>query len=440
MTAADTNLPSPSVRTLLLLSIPALVIGGVAALALWALEGLAGLLETGLWSGLPHLLGIDGSSGWWIVAVLTATGAAVGLVVWLVPGHAGPDSATTELVDQPPAPAVIPSLALAAVLALAGGVSLGPENPIIAINASILVALGARVLKAVPSRLIQLMSAAATVGAMFGTPVAAALVFTGVVAALPAGGALWDRLFLPLVAAGSGSVTARLLSHPQFGLPLPAYTAIHWQDVVSVCAIAVVAAALGAAGAFAFPWIHRGFHALKYPFVVTLAGGLVLGILGAIGGPITLFKGLSQMGELIQHRSDYGAWQLVLIVLVKLAALLVAASAGFRGGRVFPAVFIGTAVGLLAATVVPGIPLVVAVAAGVLGMTLAVARDGWIAIFVAVAVTQSVLALLLVTLAILPAWLVVTGAPEWLIRPTSLRGADGAARSSAPRSPAPPPS
>ncbi len=419
MSAAEPVRPmaAPTVRTLLLLSIPALVIGVVSALSLWLLETLAGVLEDWLWTSLPGAVGADGASGWWIFLVLSVTGAAVGLVVWLVPGHAGPDSATTELVSTPLRPAVVPSLALAAVLSLAGGVSLGPENPIIAINASVLVALVARLWKRVPTQLVLLMAASATIGAMFGTPVAAALVFTGIVAAAPGGGALWDRLFLPLVAAAAGSETMTLLAHPQFGVPMPAYTDVHWQDVIAAFVIATAAAALGVLGATVFPAVHRAFHSLRNPLLVSLAGGVVLGALGALGGPITLFKGLEQMGELIHDRADYSAGQLVLVVLVKLAALLVAASAGFRGGRVFPAVFIGSAVGLLAAALVPGIPLAVAVASGVLGLTVAVARDGWIAIFVALAVTQSVAVLPIMCLAILPAWLVVTRAPEWLIKP-----------------------
>jgi H+/Cl- antiporter ClcA len=139
------------------------------------------------------------------------------------------------------------------------------------------------------------------------------------------------------------------------------------------------------------------------------------------------------MGTLVVNRADYSAGQLTLIIVVKLVALLVAASAGFRGGRVFPAVFIGAAVGTLANALVPAVPLPVAVAAGVLGITLAVTRDGWIAIFVGVAVTQNLLVLPILSLAVLPAWLMVTKAPEFLIKPakltpTSPRAAGGAGR------------
>jgi hypothetical protein len=68
-----------------------------------------------------------------------------------------------------------------------------------------------------------------------------------------------------------------------------------------------------------------------------------------------------------------------------------------------------------------------------MGMTLAAARDGWIAIFVGVAVTQNLLVLPLLALAILPAWLMVTKAPELLIpaataTPTSPRAAGGEGR------------
>ena len=68
-----------------------------------------------------------------------------------------------------------------------------------------------------------LLAASATIGALFGTPVAAALVFTGLVAAVRAGGSLWDKLFLPLAAAGAASITMHLLGAPPFAFDVPAY-------------------------------------------------------------------------------------------------------------------------------------------------------------------------------------------------------------------------
>ncbi|MFP3465157.1 ion channel protein [Leifsonia sp. SIMBA_070] len=434
MATTEPQLAAPTVRQLVMLCIPAVVVGVLCALSLWAVDEVSGVIEQGVWKALPGALGIDPTSGWWIFAVLTVTGAAVGLVVWLVPGHAGPDSATTELVGPILRIAAVPSLALAAILGLAGGVSLGPENPIIAINISVLVTLVGLLWKAVPTQLVVLMAASGTIGALFGTPVAAALLFTGIVAAAKGGGALWDRLFLPLVSAGAGAITMTLLAHPSLIIPMPAYTKVNGWDLLAAIVIGVVATALGLVGVYLFPIVHRLFHALRNPLLMTLLGGAVLGLLGVLGGPITLFKGLSQMGQLVTDRADYSAGQLTVIVLVKLVALLVAAGAGFRGGRVFPAVFIGTALGTLAVALVPAIPLQVAVAAGVMGLALVVTRDGWVALFVGVAVTDNLLILPILCLAVLPAWLMVTKAPEMLIRPapeltpTSPRAAGGAGR------------
>ncbi len=122
-----------SPRQLLLLAIPAIVIGAFAAFLLWLLEQLADLLGGVVWETLPDALGVD-PTGWWIVLILTLTGLAVGIGLRFLPGHGGPDSATTELIGPPLALEVLPGLAIVTVLGLAGGVSLGPENPIIAIN------------------------------------------------------------------------------------------------------------------------------------------------------------------------------------------------------------------------------------------------------------------------------------------------------------------
>ena len=406
--------PDVSPRRLLIMALPALLIGVVSALTLWLLEQAAAGLESLLWDTAPQALGVD-PSGWWIVLVLTVTGLAVGLVLQFVPGHGGPDSATTELVDAPLPLATLPSLVIVTFLALAGGVSLGPENPIIAINTALLVALLARLVPAMPARLTALLAAAGTIGALFGTPVAAALVFTGIVAALKSGGALWDRLFLPLVSAGAGAITMHLLGAPPFSFGLPPYGAPQAIDLLTGALVACGAAVIGLAMLAAFPIVYRALHALRYPVLIATTGGLLLGLLGLVGGPITMFKGLQQMGELLQEADDLGATQLAAIAGIKILALLVAASALFRGGRVFPATFIGVALGMLGNVLIPSLPLGLAVACGVLGVLLVVTRDGWIALFIAVAIGGDMTILPMLCVIVLPTWLLVTRAPEFRI-------------------------
>lgn len=421
--------PRLTVRRLLLLSIPAIVIGVLSALSLRLLETIADGLEDVLWTSIPASLGVSADSPWWIFAVLAVTGVAVGLVVWLVPGHAGPDSATTELASTALPLSVLPGLAVVLILSLAGGVSLGPENPIIAINVSLAVALVARMSRAVPPQLVGALAISATIGALFGTPVAAALVFTGMVGEFKMGGSLWDKLFLPLVAAGAGSVTAFLLGGG-FGneAPFAPYGSPQALDLLLGSLLACGAAAFGLVAVYLFPLAHRAFHALRHPLLYITAGGLVLGLLGALGGPITLFKGLEQSAELLADPGDYSPSQLALILLVKVAALVVAASAGFRGGRIFPAVFLGVAAGLLGSALLPGLAPPLAVACGVLGVVLAIARDGWVALFVAVAMVGDVTVLPMLCIIVLPAWLTVTWARPMLITADDLAKEPPAAR------------
>ncbi|MDL9977720.1 ion channel protein [Microbacterium candidum] len=409
---------SPGVRLLILAAIPAVLIGIGSALILKGVYLLSDLLEPVLWQTLPKVFGATESTPWWIFTVLTVTGALIGAVVWLVPGHAGPDSATTELDGPFPKLMALPSLALVLVLSLAGGVSLGPENPILAINAVLAMTLLGR-LKRMPPALLSTLAVAGTIGALFGTPVAAALVFTGAVAGSKLPGSLWDKLFLPLAAAAAGSGTTLLLDGPVFSMGMAPVGQVQPYDLLMATVIAMLAAAIGVLMIWVFPFVHRGFHALRNPLLFTLLGGVVLGVLGMIGGPITLFKGAEQTGELLKNAGHYSTGQLAAIAGIKIVALLVAAGAGFRGGRIFPSVFIGTALGMLGAALVPGLPLPLAVACGVMGFVLAVARDGWIALFIAVAVlgTGDVAVLATLCVIILPTWLVVTKAPGMLIKP-----------------------
>jgi H+/Cl- antiporter ClcA len=76
---------------------------------------------------------------------------------------------------------------------------------------------------------------------------------------------------------------------------------------------------------------------------------------------------------------------------------------------IFPAVFIGAALGLAASALAPDIPPSLAVAAGILGMLLAVARNGWLSLFTAALIVPDPQLLTVLTLVALPARLLCTG-------------------------------
>ena len=398
---------------MLLLSLPAVAIGIASSLILIVVMKIASALQNLLWQRLPGTLGIAQDSPLWIIGVLTLTGIAVGLVIRFSQGHAGPDPACEPLIGAPVPPSALPGLIVALILGLAGGVSLGPEHPIITVNIALAVAIGARLLPRVNRMEWTILASAGTIGALFGTPVAAALIFSQTLngsSEVP----LWDRLFAPLMAAAAGALTTGLFFHPHFSLPIAHYGQMEMTDILSGAIVAAIAIAAGMVAVWCLPRLHAMMHQMKNPVLVLGIGGFILGILGVIGGPVSLFKGLDEMQQMVANQafstSDY-----FLLAVIKLAALVVAAASGFRGGRIFPAVFVGVALGLMLHEHVPAVPAAITVSCAILGIVLVVTRDGWLSLFMAAVVVPNTTLLPLLCIVMLPAWLLLAGKPMMMV-------------------------
>ena len=403
----------PRARTMLLLSLPAVAIGIASSLILIVVMKIASVLQNLLWQRLPGTLGIAQDSPLWIIGVLTLTGIAVGLVIRFSQGHAGPDPACEPLIGAPVPPSALPGLIVALILGLAGGVSLGPEHPIMTVNIALAVAIGARLLPRVNRMEWTILASAGTIGALFGTPVAAALIFSQTLngsSEVP----LWDRLFAPLMAAAAGALTTGLFFHPHFSLPIAHYGQMEMTDILSGAIVAAIAIAAGMVAVWCLPRLHAMMHQMKNPVLVLGIGGFILGILGVIGGPVSLFKGLDEMQQMVANQafstSDY-----FLLAVIKLAALVVAAASGFRGGRIFPAVFVGVALGLILQAHVPAVPAAITVSCAILGIVLVVTRDGWLSLFMAAVVVPNTTLLPLLCIVMLPAWLLLAGKPMMMV-------------------------
>ena len=399
----------PRARTMLLLAPPALIIGVASSLILIVIMKVAAVLQSVLWTSLPSTVGLNASSPTWVILILTLTGIAVGLVIRYSPGHAGPDPATEPLIGAPVDTAALPGLIIALIIGLAGGVSLGPEHPVMAVNIALAVSVGSRILPRVNALDWTILASAGTIGALFGTPVAAALIFSQTLsgnADIP----LWDRLFAPLLSAAAGALTTSLFFHPHFSLPIAHYSQMQLADIFSGAIVAAIAIALGMVAVWCLPRLHRLMHRLKHPVLILGMGGLIMGILGAVGGNITLFKGLDEMQQMAFSQvftvSDY-----LLFALIKLAALVVAAACGFRGGRIFPAVFVGVALGLMLHEHVEAVPAAITISCSILGLVLVVTRDAWLSLFMAAVVVPDTTLLPLLCIVMLPAWLLLAGRP-----------------------------
>ncbi|HCR8592578.1 ion channel protein [Shigella sonnei] len=374
----------PRARTMLLLSLPAVAIGIASSLILIVVMKIASVLQNLLWQRLPGTLGIAQDSPIWIIGVLTLTGIAVGLVIRFSQGHAGPDPACEPLIGAPVPPSALPGLIVALILGLAGGVSLGPEHPIMTVNIALAVAIGARLLPRVNR-----------INGSSEVP-------------------LWDRLFAPLMAAAAGALTTGLFFHPHFSLPIAHYGQMEMTDILSGAIVAAIAIAAGMVAVWCLPRLHAMMNQMKNPVLVLGIGGFILGILGVIGGPVSLFKGLDEMQQMVANQafstSDY-----FLLAVIKLAALVVAAASGFRGGRIFPAVFVGVALGLMLHEHVPAVPAAITVSCAILGIVLVVTRDGWLSLFMAAVVVPNTTLLPLLCIVMLPAWLLLAGKPMMMV-------------------------
>jgi H+/Cl- antiporter ClcA len=112
---------------------------------------------------------------------------------------------------------------------------------------------------------------------------------------------------------------------------------------------------------------------------VTAGLGLLIGLFAMVYQLVTgnsfgqvLFSGEDALPELVAHATDYSLAVLILLIGCKALAYGLSLSA-FRGGPVFPSMFIGAALGI-AASGLPGMDLAPAIGMGIGAMCAAMLR------------------------------------------------------------------
>jgi H+/Cl- antiporter ClcA len=86
---------------------------------------------------------------------------------------------------------------------------------------------------------------------------------------------------------------------------------------------------------------------------------------------LVLFSGQSALPDLV---AEQAGGVLLLVVVAKGLAYSLSLGAGFRGGPIFPAVTIGTALGVAAADLLPGLEATPAIATGIAASVAVVLR------------------------------------------------------------------
>jgi hypothetical protein len=181
-----------------------------------------------------------------------------------------------------------------------------------------------------------------------------------------------------LVSIGMGALTGLSTADISLGpLSLPAFARPHLTDFLWTIPFAV---AIALVTYVIFRLARRVARvAAPRPFLVLPAVGLLIAGLAIAfdhaadhGADQVLFSGQDAIGPLV---ASPGAWSLgALALLIAFKGLAYGVSLGaFRGGPVFPAMFLGAAAGLMAAQL-PGFELTPAVAVGLGAAVVAVMR------------------------------------------------------------------
>jgi len=353
-------------------------IGVPAALVAALFLALVHDLEHWLWHDLPDALG-HSSAPWYLVVGLPVAGAAIVVAArLLLPGDGG-HSPIEGLSMAPTPPSHAPGVALAALGTLPFGAVLGPEAPVIALGSVVGVA-AARFSPAGERETRVLASAGgfAAISALFGGPLVAGMLL--VEGGIGMGAMLLPVLLPGLVAAGIGYLV--FVGFGDWGgleapglvvSDLPLYDGVHLLDLVVAVVIGVVGALIVLVARRAGERVHGLDGTLGLPALL-LGGGLAVGLLAELGGQLgadpldILFSGQASLNAVTSSST-----KIVLVLLVaKLLAYAVSLGCGFRGGPVFPAIFLGVALASLTVVVFdvsPTLAIAVGAAAGTAAQT-----------------------------------------------------------------------
>jgi H+/Cl- antiporter ClcA len=396
--------PSSIVRSrrFVVLLVIAAVVGLVVSFAAWGFLELIHQIEVGVFTGLPKDLGYDdGAPMWWYLVVLALAGLIAAAAIERLPGRGGHVPAEGLKTGGIVTPAELPGIVLAAFASIGLGLVLGPEAPLIALGAGLGVLTVQLMRRETPPEVLTVIAASGSFAALamiFESPLIAAVIL--IEAAGLAGPRLPLVLLPGLLAAGIGSLVSlgmgswTGLSTSAYALPTLQLPAFDRPDVVDFAWTIPLAVAV-AVVAFAIVTLARRLVGIATwrPFMVLPVAGLLVAGLGiafheAADHPVNqvLFSGQSALPQLV---ANPGAWSLsALALLIVFKGLAYSVSlAGFRGGPIFPALFLGAAGGLMAAQL-PGFSTTPAVAVGIGAATAAMLRLPLAAVVLATLLTS----------------------------------------------------
>jgi H+/Cl- antiporter ClcA len=342
-------------------------------------------LQEWTYTDLPDAFGFHDTPTWWPVPLVAVAGLLVALTIRCLPGEGGHRPADGLAAGGTPTAAELPGVALAALAALGLGAVLGPEAPLIALGGGLAVYAVRLLRPGIPEATQKVVATAgsfAAISALLGSPLIGAFLLMEMAGVA---GAMLGIVLVPgLLAAGIGALmftglgdwtglgTYSLAVHDAPHAGTPDAAGFGWAVVLGLAAALTGAAIRWTAVRLQTVVERRRVRA-------TVAAGLLVGVAAMVYAQASgndaaevLYSGEHSLSPLLSHSAEYSVGTLLLLLVCKCAAYCLSLAA-FRGGPVFPAVFIGAAGGLLL-THLPGLEVTAGFAMGVAAMSAAMLK------------------------------------------------------------------
>ena len=368
----------------------ALILAGLLGIPISAVAygflALVAEIQHYLFDDLPTQVTGGPAPAWWPLPWLVLCGVLTALTIRYLPGNAGHSPAFGfKAGGGPPTGPELVGVFLAALSTLCLGAVLGPEAPLIAIGGGLAALVVHLVKKDAPPMALTIMASAgsfAAVSTLLGSPILGAFL---IMEAAGIGGVTLSLVALPgLLASGIGAlIFVGLDSFTGLGDFSLALTSVPPQVVPTLATMgwALGVGVVGALLGWAIRWIGLSLRPIVHlnRVLVTAGLGLLIGLLAMSYQLITdnsfgqvLFSGQDALPELVAHAADYSLGVLFLLIACKALAYGLSLSA-FRGGPVFPSMFIGAALGI-AVSGLPGMALAPAIGMGIGAMCTSMLR------------------------------------------------------------------
>ncbi|MEZ0070500.1 H+/Cl- antiporter ClcA [Streptacidiphilus sp. MAP12-20] len=412
-------------RGYLVLLLIAGVLGVPISAAAFGFLALVNELQSLTYTDLPKALGFHGTPNWWPVPLLAVAGLVVGPIIRYLPGGGGHEPAHGFVASGPTPTADLPGVALAAVVSLSLGAVIGPEAPLIALGSGLAVAALRLARKSFPKQATAVVGASgsfAAISTLLGSPLLGAFLLMEMSGL---GGPMLGVVLVPgLLASGIGALIFTGLGSwtglGTYSLSLPNVPHAARPDFAGfgwALLIGVAAAFVGAGIRWFALRLLKVVERRRLP--ATVLAGVVVGVIAlgyaewtghAASG--VLYSGQSGLGPLLDTSAQYSGGALVVLVACKAVAYSVSMAA-FRGGPVFPAMFVGAAGGI-ALSHLPGLGVTTGLALGVGAMSAAMLRFPMVSVLLATLLlgTQGITVMPLVIVAVVVSYVLTLRLPQ----------------------------